>query len=226
MLIDDEMLKSDGGRAPNAAGFECRLRAGRYDHSASGLSKQVLEGDPTRHRSGSAPGYRGLADRIGRHVAEGSLDAIWSSHSLEHLHTHEVIPALAEFRRALRRDGFALITCPDLTAVVRFMLEKGVEAVAYHSGVGPIRPLDMIYGHAKSVADGRLFMAHNTGFTSDRLGRVAVEAGFAQVRVVEGPAFALWAALIMPEADEAELASLFRHSHIEALFGAGSLPET
>ena len=69
-------------------------------------------------------------------------------------------------------------------------------------------------------------MAHNTGFTSDRLGRVAVEAGFAQVRVVEGPAFALWAALIMPEADEAELASLFRHSNIEALFGAGSLPET
>src|SRR5262252_7592393 len=38
-----------------------------------------------------------------------TFDAIWSSHSLEHLYAHEVPSALLEFRRILRPDGFALI---------------------------------------------------------------------------------------------------------------------
>ena len=137
------------------------------------------------------PDIVGSLTELGRFVADASFDAIWSSHSLEHLHTHEVIPALREFRRALKPDGFALITCPDLTAVARFMLEKGVEGIAYNSPAGPIRALDMIYGHAKSISEGFSYMAHNTGFTTERLGRVALEAGFSQVRVVEGAAFDL-----------------------------------
>ena len=42
-------------------------------------------------------------------VADESFDAIWSSHSLEHLHTHEVIPALQEFRRVLRPGGRLMV---------------------------------------------------------------------------------------------------------------------
>ena len=42
------------------------------------------------------------------------FDAVWSSHTLEHLYSHEVPAALAEFKRVLKPDGFALITCPDL----------------------------------------------------------------------------------------------------------------
>jgi SAM-dependent methyltransferase len=153
-------------------------------------------------------------------LADESFDAIWSSHSLEHLHTHEVIPALQEFRRVLRPDGFALVTCPDLAAIARFALAHGVEAVAYASPVGPVRPLDMIYGHAHSIAAGHVHMTHKTGFTAQRLARVALAAGFHEVRVIAGACFDLWAALTREQTDRAALARQFRDTHVEALFAA------
>ena len=50
-------------------------------------------------------------------VASGSVDAIFSSHNIEHLYPHEVPVALAEFLRVLNDDGFAVIACPDLKSV-------------------------------------------------------------------------------------------------------------
>src|SRR5260221_12990665 len=50
-------------------------------------------------------------------LADASFDAIWCSHSLEHLYQHEVAAALKAFRRILAPGGFALITCPDLEAI-------------------------------------------------------------------------------------------------------------
>jgi SAM-dependent methyltransferase len=151
-------------------------------------------------------------------VADASVDAIWSSHSIEHLHTHEVGPALREFRRVLRADGFALVTCPDLRAIARLLLEADAETIAYQSSAGPIRVLDMIYGHAHSIAAGRLAMTHNTGFTVQRLGRVAADAGFVETRVVEGDGYDLWALLMMPEASLAAIAEIFAATNIARLF--------
>ncbi len=50
-------------------------------------------------------------------VEAESVDAIFSSHNLEHLYPHEVPVALSEFMRVLRSDGFVVLTCPDLKAV-------------------------------------------------------------------------------------------------------------
>ncbi len=47
-------------------------------------------------------------------VATGSVDAVVSSHNIEHLYPHEVPLALAEFVRVLKPDGRVLITCPDM----------------------------------------------------------------------------------------------------------------
>ncbi len=47
-------------------------------------------------------------------VASESVDAIFSSHNIEHLYAHEVPVALAEFLRVLKPDGFLVVTCPDL----------------------------------------------------------------------------------------------------------------
>src|SRR5665647_349132 len=100
-----------------------------------------------------------------------SFDAIWSSHTLEHLYAHEVPSALAEFKRVLKPDGFALITSPDLEAVASLILDHGLDHVAYTSPAGPITPLDMLFGHSDSIASGHLYMAHKTGFTCASLRR-------------------------------------------------------
>jgi SAM-dependent methyltransferase len=49
-----------------------------------------------------------------------SFDAVWSSHLLEHLYAHEVYPALRQFFRVLKPNGFALIMSPNLEAVARY----------------------------------------------------------------------------------------------------------
>jgi SAM-dependent methyltransferase len=151
-------------------------------------------------------------------VADASFDAIWSSHSLEHLHSHEAPIALAEFRRVLRADGFVIITCPNVAAAARLLETEDIEHVVYHSAAGPIRILDILYGHARSIELGRVHMAHRTGFTAARLGRLASQARFAETRVLEGDDFDLWAALLMPRADCSELSGRFAATGIASLF--------
>jgi predicted SAM-dependent methyltransferase len=133
---------------------------------------------------------------------QGSFDAVWSSHTLEHLFSHEVPIALAEFKRILKPDGFALFMCPDLESVARHLIEHGADHVAYTSPAGPITALDMLYGHIASVARGRHFMAHKTGFTGDRLGKLLIEAGFASVNVRRDDNFEICALAFAEDADQ------------------------
>jgi predicted SAM-dependent methyltransferase len=112
-----------------------------------------------------------------------SFDAVWSSHTLEHLFSHEVPEALTEFKRVLKPDGFVLILCPDLESVASHIVLHGAGSVAYTSPAGPITAIDMLYGHIASIAQGRSYMAHKTGFTADRLGKLLLEAGFPTVHV-------------------------------------------
>lgn len=132
-------------------------------------------------------------------VPDGSMDAIWSSHNLEHLNSFEVPTALAEFRRVLKPTGFALITLPDMRAIARCVANDLLEDTLYHSPAGPIRALDVIFGHQSAIRAGNHFMAHRTGFTATTLGNTLAEAGFDEVRVHEGTRWDLWAVATMPE---------------------------
>ncbi len=132
-------------------------------------------------------------------VPGAAVDAVYSSHNLEHLYPHEVPLALAECVRVLRPDGYLLITLPDLQAVARLVAEDKLEDAAYVSQAGPIAPLDILYGHRPSLAAGNLYMAHRTGFTARTLARALVEAGFAGVEARrDEAALALWAQAYMP----------------------------
>jgi SAM-dependent methyltransferase len=157
----------------------------------------------------TAPDVVGSIADMRASIASRSVDAIWSSHSLEHLHGHEVPLALSEFRRILKPDGFALITCPDLEVVASCLLGHGPDHIAYMSPIGPITPMDMLFGHNGSVAAGRYHMAHNTGFTASRMGRLLLEAGFATV-LVRTRRFDLWTLALMASADRSEVQRQFR----------------
>lgn len=125
-------------------------------------------------------------------VASDSVDAVWSSHNLEHLYPHQVETALKEFYRVLKRGGFVLITLPDLQVVARFVAEGKLEDPIYQSPVGPISALDILYGYRPDLEKGNTFMAHKTGFTVETLARKLSHAGFQQVDV-ESVDFDLWA---------------------------------
>ncbi len=114
-------------------------------------------------------------------VPDASCDAVYSSHNIEHVYPHEVAIALAEFLRVLKSDGFLVLTCPDLQSVCSLIAEGRLIEPAYIASVGPIAPLDILYGHRPQLAAGKLFMAHHCGFTLDSLVAVLREAGFAKM---------------------------------------------
>jgi SAM-dependent methyltransferase len=131
-------------------------------------------------------------------VASASADAVWSSHNLEHVHRHEVPLALQEFIRVLKPGGLLLLTLPDLQQVAELVVADHLEDDAYLSPSGPVTPLDMIFGHTPSLAQGYPFMAHKTGFTRRSLQELLAETGFVEVRVRRGGSFDLWAAAHKP----------------------------
>jgi SAM-dependent methyltransferase len=148
------------------------------------------------------PDILGSITNLKGKVADGSFDAIWSSHNVEHLYAHEVPLALAEFKRILKPDGFAFVTCPDLEQIGRLIAAGDVERTIYKSPAGPITLIDMLFGHSASIARGNTYMAHNTGFTIARLGTALQKAGFVESWVSAGPSIDIWAVALMPRTDK------------------------
>jgi predicted SAM-dependent methyltransferase len=143
-------------------------------------------------------------------VSAESVDAVFSSHNIEHLYPHEVPLALAEFIRVLKLDGFAVITCPDLQAVCALVAEDKLTDAAYTSPAGPIAPLDILYGLRTSMANGNLYMAHRCGFTKKVLTATLQASGFKSVASMSRghPYFDLWALATKAELNEEELLAL------------------
>lgn len=116
-------------------------------------------------------------------VADASVDAIWSSHNLEHLVDHEVPLALAEFLRVLRPGGVAWVVVPDVQSLADRIASGDLDGELYRSPAGPISASDVLWGHRDSLAAGCTYMAHRTGFTATTLERRLSAAGFAPVTV-------------------------------------------
>jgi SAM-dependent methyltransferase len=111
-------------------------------------------------------------------VATGSVDAIYSSHNIEHVFPHEVHGVLLEFYRVLKPEGMVVITCPDLVSVCQAVVNDKLMDTLYESPAGPIAPIDILYGHRDAVAKGKIHMAHKTGFTYSTLYDALFRAGF------------------------------------------------
>jgi SAM-dependent methyltransferase len=114
-------------------------------------------------------------------VADQSVDAIFSSHNIEHLYPFEVPVALREFRRVLKPDGFMVLTCPDLQSVAEIIAADKLLETIYMSPLGPISAIDIVYGHRSAMAEGNLYMAHRCGFTLRALVGLLNEMGFVSV---------------------------------------------
>ena len=111
-------------------------------------------------------------------VETGSVDAVYSSHNIEHIFPHEVPIALREFHRVLKEDGIVVITCPDIQSVGEALTQDKLFETLYESPMGPVTAFDILYGHRKTTVDGNIFMVHKGGFTYSTLDTKFKEAGF------------------------------------------------
>ena len=111
-------------------------------------------------------------------VETGSVDAVYSSHNIEHIFPHEVPIALREFYRVLKEDGIVVITCSDLQSVGKAIAQDKLLEPLYKSSEGSVTAFDVLYGHRKTTADGNIYMIHKGGFTYSLLNSAFYEAGF------------------------------------------------
>lgn len=116
-------------------------------------------------------------------VETGSMDALFSSHNVEHLYRHQVPGALKEFFRVIKPGGQVMITLPDVQTVSAYIAEGVLDDSLYDSPAGPIAPVDILYGWTASIAQGNHFMAHKTGFTAKTLAQHLLAAGFSNITV-------------------------------------------
>jgi len=144
-------------------------------------------------------------------VQTGSVQAVYSSHNIEHLYPHEVPVALSEFHRVLSEDGFAVITCPDLKSVCALVAQDKLLDPAYTVAAGNIAPIDILYGWRGPMAAGNLFMAHKCGFTLKTLLSALGLAGFKTSAGMErgrAPYFDLWVVASKKERSQQEMQAL------------------
>ena len=142
-------------------------------------------------------------------IESNSMDAIYSSHNIEHLYPHEVGFALQEFIRVLKADGFVVVTCPDLQSVCKLVADDKLLEPAYQSPSGPISPIDILYGFRPDLAAGNLHMSHRSGFTLKTLIGTLRHFGFAAVAGLRREAnFDLFCLATKNKPPEAELQAL------------------
>lgn len=142
-------------------------------------------------------------------VPSESVDAVFSSHNIEHVFAHEVPMVLREFLRVLKPTGFAVITCPDITSFAEQIARGLLTEPLYESASGPISPLDILYGHGAAIQSGEVYMAHKTAFTGPLLGRNMKEAGFPNVIGRRRPSrFDIWAVGTKARSDQQTLDEL------------------
>ena len=181
----------------------------RKDKTTSGFAKENWKELRFDINESVEPDYVGTMTDMSA-VETSSMDALYSSHNIEHVYAHEVPKALAEFKRVLRPDGFVIITCPDIQAICALVAEGKLTEQAYSSPAGPITPHDILYGHGASIAEGDLFMAHRCGFTQEVLTKALEVSGFVSMGTAKraGPCFDLWAVACPVKTSEESLREL------------------
>jgi hypothetical protein len=116
-------------------------------------------------------------------------DSIYCSHNLEHFYAHDLPLVLSGFRVVLKKDGFAYIRVPDLGAVMKRVVEDGLdlEDILYDSPSGSIRVSDVIYGLGSEIERSCTeFFAHESGFTVRSLRKALLAARFETVYAQQG----------------------------------------
>ena len=146
----------------------------------SGWEQHVLDIDPDVD-----PDVLCDALKLREVVAEGTYDAVYCSHNLEHFYQHDVPTVLAGFVHVLKPGGTVEVHVPNLANLMEQVVDgkRDINDIWYCSGGGPITFHDVLYGWSKAMKGGNLFYAHKCGFTAKSLKTALTAAGFNRVTV-------------------------------------------
>lgn len=145
-------------------------------------------------------------------IPSGSIDAVYSSHNIEHLYPYQVNTALKEFYRVLNETGYLVLTCPNIKALGTYLTEDKPLQTLYESNSGPVTAIDILYGFRPSLALGNHHMAHKCGFTKSILIACLKEASFMSIACIDRglPFLDIWTIASKHICDKEKLENLAR----------------
>jgi hypothetical protein len=117
-------------------------------------------------------------------IPSDSIDCVYSSHALEHIHFHEISRCISEWYRVIKNDGHIRIIVPNLKVPAQMAAEGRIMDKVYDSSIGPILALDMFYGHRDEVGRSE-YMAHKTGFTKESIELILNSLNYKNFEVIE-----------------------------------------
>jgi len=119
-------------------------------------------------------------------VKSNSFDALFTSHTIEHLFYHDVPKAFGEFLRVLKPRGKAFIQCPNIKEVAKYIATDKLEDVLYYTDNNiQIKAIDVVFGWNVAIKGSNEFMVHKTAFTARTLKEKLLAAGFDSVETNE-----------------------------------------
>lgn len=101
-------------------------------------------------------------------IPDDSVDAVYSSHSLEHVNFYDGIECLKEWYRVLKKGGELRVIVPNIASAAEHIAKGDIFHVMYESEVGPIQAIDFIYGH-KELSRYNDYQCHRMGYTVESL---------------------------------------------------------
>ena len=124
------------------------------------------------------------------------------------LHYHWKIFVIARRINKANANSKSTIANRILSRVV-YIVNGNLTEPIYESPAGPIAPIDIIYGHRRSLKAGRHYMAHKCGFTIKVLLGVLKNCGFnSGAGSTDG--ISIWVNAIKPEDKLKEIENRFR----------------
>ena len=134
-----------------------------------------------------------IGDMLDIPMDDDSVDAVYTSHTLEHVTYHDGVRALREFRRVLKPGGQVWVIVPNVLAAAELIAKEGLYAKVYDAPCGPVHAADMLWGHQGLIegekGERAYRFAHRFGYTADTLTASLKLAGFNNVK---SDAFHYW----------------------------------
>jgi ubiquinone/menaquinone biosynthesis C-methylase UbiE len=115
-------------------------------------------------------------------LEDGSVDGVYTSHTLEHVTLHDGLRALREFRRVIKEGGRVWIIVPNIGVLADYIRDGRLYEKLYDSPGGPVCAVDMLYGHQgwieRDNKDRAYRFQHQFGYTPETLAKSLEAAGF------------------------------------------------
>lgn len=119
-------------------------------------------------------------------LEDGSVDGVYTSHTLEHVTLHDGLRALREFRRVIKEGGRVWIIVPNIGVLADYIRDGRLYEKLYDSPGGPVCAADMLYGHQGLIErDGQhkaYRFQHKFGYTPETLAKTFESVGFRAVK--------------------------------------------